>query len=437
MYKITSLLLVILSVCFVSCDKPKVKKADTVVAPATANLSPDADFVAQLGLLSNKLKISIARAESGDVEAANEWRHIASSGSRKLLESIDEVSAVPCAPGAEGQRALLIAAKKQFSNSLKFDRAVWVSAKLGVSDAQWELYARLVRRTVDLPLEEIVVPAMSVSHAYMVDQTWVVPSGAWDPCWSEGLYRYDGVEFSPRYWLAKAAQADPKYLPRLAAVDFISARDAAGRAAAAGLLLSSVGSNQHPGDELVSSCLGAIYYRGVAVKADLVKSAEVMLGSGESALGARGVVLVCERDLVVRRPSSPYHWSDSVSKDLSVSADLYFAACSKYGYAGHARDLEKAYFYLFRYLKTSTRLNRRHSQPIIITDAAAADSRHYPFRESGVIDSADYMFARHEISKIEGRLSQAEVMALQKRCGLWIYRWPDAGYGVLSGWESR
>ncbi len=63
------------------------------------------------------------------------------------------------------------------------------------------------------------------SYSYFADLFWTPPSGAWDPLYVEGRYRYDGVEFAPRDWLAKAATADPKFKAKLAAVDFVAAKN--------------------------------------------------------------------------------------------------------------------------------------------------------------------------------------------------------------------
>lgn len=299
----------------------------------------------------------------------------------------------------------------------------WISAKLGEADAQNEIFEffsrenlyyggrRLVHfkpapfdlwgpgRRPKLECEVMANGHNQASYSYLVDPLWMPPAGAWDPLYVEGRYRCEGIEFSPREWLVKAAAGDSKYRAKLAAHDFILAKNEAERTAAARMLLSHESVRSHAEDRsLVDSCLATLYIRGIVVPVNLSKAAQIMLSSSDEALKARGLKLVCEHNLPLR--------GQDIDQVGHTSGALLIAVCSKYGVGVWGRDLERAYFEYWRFLRSWSR------------------------------PAGDANFARMELAEIERRLTPEQVVSLQKNCWNWEkkfgWKTPD-----MDDWKAR
>lgn len=386
-------------------------------------------FAEQLALIEEARGLKV-KAEGGDPVAARRWRVITSDEfpvniAYLILNRVKKSVAVE----AKGAQLALI--RKEMSQVGWDDiRPIWISAKLGDADAQNEIYdfftqenlhddPRVVvkgsakepgfdpfgRRLRRLPIPEL--PQIDVladsrrlpSYSYLVDSFWTPPAGAWDPLYVEGRYRYDGIEFAPRDWLAKAATADPKFKAKLAAIDFVAAKDDAERIRSAKILLSLPGIRADlEGRHLVESCLAAIYCRGISVPADLSKAADVMLASADNALMARGVKLACERNI----PLDQRAWQSG-----HKSEELFTAVCSRYGWGNLHRDFERAYFEYWLFL----------------------------WRVNGS-PGGDANFARMELAELERQLSAEEIVALQKKCWIWFKKF-DAKSPYYEDWLAR
>jgi hypothetical protein len=368
-----------------------------------------------------------SKAEGGDALAANRWRAVTNNSSQaiRFLNNYEESAKV------DGIRSQLKIIRKEMRKLGWFSlRPAWLSAKLGDADAQNEIHdffinaqeGLVVLREVggggrpglrkpnpwtwgedapaELPQIEVLADSCrQISYSYLVDSFWTPPAGKWDPLYVEGCYRYDGIEFTPRDWLLKAAATDSKFKAKLAAMDFVSAKSDAERIVAAKVLLSFPDNRSGlEGKSLVESCLAAIYYRGIAVQADFSKAAEIMLSSADNALKARGVKLVCEKNLPVKQVG------DQV---LHESEGLLYAIYSKYGYGLWKRDFERAYFEYWLFL----------------------------WRVNGS-PGGDANFARMELAELEKQLSAEEIISLHKRCMTWFKKF-DGKSPYIDDWISR
>jgi hypothetical protein len=193
----------------------------------------------------------------GDPAAAKRWRVITSNRPNNLDAAAYVLDHVKRSASVAAKVAQLESIRKEMYQ-LGWDdlRPVWLSAKMGDADAQNKIYDFFTQENLhDNPrvvvkgsakepgfgpfgprLRRLPIPEMPQidvladsrrlpSYSYFADLFWTPPSGAWDPLYVEGRYRYDGVEFAPRDWLAKAATADPKFKAKLAAVDFVAAKN--------------------------------------------------------------------------------------------------------------------------------------------------------------------------------------------------------------------
>jgi len=282
------------------------------------------------------------------------------------------------------------------------------SPKVVFDDVNDREYPADVLRHADdkLPRIEMIEPAMaSPSNAYMLDADWRAPSGPWDPFYKDGKYAYNGIMFSPRELLTKAAAERENYRARLAAVEFISTNSAQGREVAAKSLLGLAGRLDWPhGDVLVSTCLAAIHLRGIGTPVDLPKAVEVMISSDSGSLVARGVFLACRRGVLLNSDSS----DDLFRIQLDDSGrELAKAVCHQFGYGAYARDLERAYFHYYRFLV-----------------------------EHELGHDADAQFARERMNEIENYLKPDSVVRLQRDCNLWHSRW-NSSQPSYSEWRER
>lgn len=252
-----------------------------------------------------------------------------------------------------------------------------------------------------LPVIEVLEPAVaSQSHSFMLDLEWQTPSGAWDPMYKPGRFKYKDMVFSPHELLKKAAAENEKYRARLAAVEFISSHSASDREVAAKTLLSLAESGDFPlYDVLVNTCIATIHLRGIGSPASTSKAVEVMLSSRNDGLMARGILLACRDDVALN--------SDASSQNLFGGGDLVDAAIHQFGWGGGVRDLERAYFHYFRFMLV---------------------------QERG--DDSDLRFARKRMSEIEARLSPEALLKLQRNCYIWSTKWPRNG-PYFKEWRDR
>jgi len=369
-----------------------------------------------------------AKALGGDPAAAKRWRIVTSE--KPPLDAADYVlSRVKSSAAISAKAIQLESIRKEMRQSgWESLRPAWNSAKLGDADAQNEIYDFFTQENLNddrrvvvkgsakeartffpvvyvLPPSELAqVDVLSdsrhlASYAYLVDLFWTPPAGPWDPFYVEGRYRHDGVEFAPRDWLAKAATGDPRFKAKLAAVDFVSAKDDAERIRAAKALLSlpSIRPNLE-GRRMVASCLAAIYCRGISVPVDLSKAADIMLSSGDNTLIARGVKLVCEHNLP--------HTQRGIQSGHESEGLLYGAYC-KYGYGNWHRDFERAYFEYWLFL----------------------------WRVNGS-PGGDANFARMELVELEKQLSAEQIVSLQKKCWIWLKKF-DQKSPYYEDWLAR
>ena len=356
------------------------------------------------------------KAFGGDLEAAKRWKVLTSYDPR-VKSALDVLKYYKESDAIKAKRTQLKSMLDETRDLGWGDiRPSWISAKLGDAEAQNELHeffaqgeglrrderALKIGDSWDPELRDIEVLTYSscqLSYAYLVDDFWTPPAGMWDPFYVEGRYRYDGIEFAPRDWLVKAAASNPRYRAKLAAVDFISAKDEDARLVAAKALLSLYNINgDYEGRDLVESCLAAIYRRGIAVQPDIAKAVQIMLSSRDKGLWARGVKLVCENNLPVHEK---YHRVSG-----RVGEELVVAVGTKYGFGGLSRDFELAYF------------------------------EYWLFLHSWGASSSDANFARRELDELERGLSHDEVVSLQKKCWIWgeKFKWQSPSY---EDWKAR
>jgi hypothetical protein len=372
----------------------------------------NASITAQRKLIDSVRKLEKA-AEGGDANAAREWRMLSKEVPIRDADLI--LDGVKKWPKEEIDR--MIGLKKTLSgireemyligwNSL---RPVWVSAKLGDPEAQNELfdffsnrryqrsnfvvfdgrqpYLRNFIRPAELDarrpkVDVLLESARLETYAHMVDDWWIPDACRQLSLYVEGRYRCEDLEFSPRDWLAKAAATNSKYKAKLAAVDFLSAKNQEGRSLAAKILISEY--KEEPEGEdvaLQQACMAAIYYRGISVPIDRLKAAIIMLSSSDGSLRARGVRLACQDGM----PLDKYVYEGS-----RENSGLINAICSKNGYGPWRRDFERAYFEFWLYL------------------AVVGDSR-----------GGDANFARKELEELENRLTGEAAISLQSKCWIW------------------
>ena len=367
------------------------------------------------------------KAQAGDLAAATRWRILTGEGPDDLLSPdrrarkvLDHYKAKEVVKAKVAQ----LQSMRLRMRDLGWDdiRPTWTAAKLGDAVAQNEIhdffaqkslkYDRRARKKKDYDwwisenvefrdIQVLTNPCRQLSYSYLVDAFWTPPAGMWDPFYVEGRYRYDGIEFTPRDWLVKAAVSDVRYRAKLAAVDFISAKDEDARLVAAKALLALSNINEdYEGRALVESCLAAIYCRGIAVQADLAKAAQIMLSSCDNALKARGVKLVCENNLPGEVDGRPYGRADRER----VGRAILYAVCNQYGYGEWKRDYERAYFEYWLCLRDK--------------------------------NGGDVNFARRGLDELERRLSPDEVVSLQKKCWIWAKKF-DWESPYIDDWNAR
>lgn len=417
-------------VMLLACGKPDLgPDGQEAKGEATAVdiASIEKSFAEQRALIE-EARVLKAKAEGGDPVAAKRWRVVTRDEHPVNIVHLI-LNRVKKSVAVEARISELALIRKEMIQVGWNDvRPIWVSAKLGDADAQNEIYdfftnenlgsddrvflkgsvkTRLFydlwghsRPLAELPQVEVLADSYRlVSYSYLVDSFWTPPAGKWDPTHVEGRYRYDGIEFSPRDWLVKAAANDSRFKAKLAALDFVSANNDEERIRAAKVLLSFAATIRGlEGKSLVESCLAAIYCRGISVPVDLPKAAEIMLSSGDNSLQARGVKLVCEHNL-------PLNQKDRQSGHESEG--LLYAVYSKYGYGHWKRDFERAYFEYWLFLC------RVNGSP-----------------------GGDANFARMELSELEKRLSAEEVILLQKNCQIWRKKF-DGKSPHVADWNSR
>lgn len=414
-------------VVLLACDKPSLgPDGQEAKGEATAVdiASIEKSFADQRALIE-EARVLKAKAEGGDPVAAKRWwdvtreyHHVTMAS--LILNRVKESAAVK-AKGS--QLASIHEEMRQVGwNDI---RPIWISAKLGDADAQneihdfftsenlgsddrvilkgsvkWPAFDLLGHFRPHLPQIEVLADSRRlVSYSYLVDSFWTPPEGKWDPTHVEGRYRYDGIEFSPRDWLVKAAANDSRFKAKLAALDFVSANNDEERIRAAKVLLSFAATIRGlEGKSLVESCLAAIYCRGISVPVDLPKAADIMLSSGDNSLQARGVKLVCEFNL-------PHNLKDRQLGHRSEG--LLYAVYSKYGYGHWKRDFERAYFEYWLFL-------------LGVSGSTGGDAN----------------FARMELRELEERLSVEEVISLQKKCQIWRKKF-DGKSPYVADWDSR
>lgn len=413
-------------VMLLACGKPDLGPDGQAKGEATAvDIAIIEKSFAEQRALIEEARVLKAKAEGGDPVAAKRWRVVTRDEHPvKIVHYIlDGVKKSVAVEAWISELALI--RKEMIQVGWNDVRPIWISAKLGDADAQNEIYDfftyeylcyddRVVlkgsvkagssfpnsRPLAELPQVEVLADSYRlVSYSYLVDSFWTPPAGKWDPTHVEGRYRYDGIEFSPRDWLVKAAANDSRFKAKLAALDFVSANNDEERIRAAKVLLSFAATIRGlEGKSLVESCLAAIYCRGISVPVDLPKAAEIMLSSGDNSLQARGVKLVCEHNL-------PLNQRDRQSGHESKG--LLYAVYSKYGYGNWRRDFERAYFEYWLFL----------------------------WRVQGS-PGGDANFARMELSELEKRLSAEEVILLQKNCQIWRKKF-DGESPYVDDWNSR
>ena len=407
------------------CDKPGLgpdgqeKKSDLSLFEIE---SIDKSFANQRALLEEVKQLK-RKAENGDLASAARWCAITNQ-SGPIFAAEEILKRSKKSPVLQKKLDEFYTIQHEMSQAGWGDLLpTWISAKLGQADAQNEIFEFFSREDIyfsglrrvhfkrapsDLwgtsrrPKLECEVMANGhnqASYSYLVDPFWAPPAGEWDSLYIEGRFKCEGIEFSPREWLAKAAAGDSKYRAKLAAHDFILAKNEAERTAAAKMLLSHESFRSHAEDRsLVDSCLATLYIRGIVVPVNLSKAAQIMLSSRDAALNARGVRLVCEHNLPLR--------GQDVDQGGHISNALLIAVCSKYGVGVWGRDLERAYFEYWRFLRSS-------SQP-----------------------TSDANFARMELAEIEKRLTPEQVVSLQKNCRNWEkkfgWKTPD-----IDEWNAR
>lgn len=253
------------------------------------------------------------------------------------------------------------------------------------------------------PTIEVIEPPMALSsHVYVLDSDWQPPAGAWDPFYKDGKFNYKGAALNPLELLSRASAESKRYRARLAAVQFISSSSQHGREVAAKTLLSIAVSSDWPRDDvLCCTCLAAIHLRGVGSDVDRSKAVEVMLGSASASLISRGILLACREGI----PLSPD--VTLPARDDRRENDLPNAACHQFGVGYHERDLEKAYFYYFR-----SAYSQRFASP-------------------------DLKFSLSRMSEIERQLAPDALLALQKNCGRWVSKWSDVLSPTTAEWRDR
>ncbi len=367
------------------------------------------------------------RAKAGDKEAAWKWYALTFDKQgeyHKWLELADEEERViyEDLSAAEQrmvdqQNARLGDAVAELKKTIGLgDESRLAAARLGSPEAQWDLYLSLSShddsssgrkisgKEEPRPISCLVRPVMLQNHSYMLDEGWIAPSGPWDTYYVEGRFECDGQEFTPRDWLLKAAASSPEYRPRLAALDFISARHAGARLEAAKSILAlATEQTKWWKDDLFGECLAAIHYHGIGTPVDLVRAAEVMMESQGYSLKARGVDLICERNLVVwpiRRPFEGLPERNQKLEGVREAKLLYLSACSRYGYLGKDRSAEDAYYYLYEYLLVDG----------VSFWGALSDNKSKEFGDP------DSVYARMRISELERKMQAGEVAALQDKC---------------------
>ena len=438
--KYTRLIILLSAALLLACGKPDRRpdgqeRKDEFTSHKIVDV--ERDIAEQLALIE-EAKVLKAKAESGDPVAARRWNYITSKGQEPIAGADYLLSTMEKSAAVDAKKAQLESIRKEMSQVGWLSiRPVWLSAKLGDADAQNELHDFFTQENLHsdrrvilkgskktpvarhsrhspiikdfLPQIEVkeIIPKVEVladsyrqvSYCYLVDSFWTPPAGKWDPLYVEGRYRYDGIEFTPRDWLFKAAATDPRFKAKLAAMDFVSAKNEAERMVAAKALLSFADIRSGlEGKSLVESCLAAIYFRGIAGPADFSKSAEIMLSSADNALKARGVKLVCEKNLPVKQVA------DQV---LHESEGLLYAIYSKYGYGHWKRDFERAYFEYWLFLWR-------------VTGSPGGDAN----------------FARMELAELEKQLSAEEIISLQKKCMTWFKKF-DGKSPYIDDWISR
>ncbi len=388
-------LLVVLCLLLVACGKPDVTR-DSRERKAELSKEEAAQFDKELAEARKSVALAEAykkKAMAGDLGAAKSWRGVVSAhneGPGDILWVIRDAN----------RNDPVNAARFAQLDAFRRDRAaagwegegfepLWFAAKLGDPSSQFALYARSkeIIHTSHLMnagrgklslVKGLQNPKRLESHAYMVDSFWTPPEGSWDPYYIDGRARYDGIEFSPRDWLVKAAASDPRYKDDLASIDFIIAKNDAERKVAAASLLSSVDN----GGALVAACKATIHLRGIATPVDLERAARIMIESGDDYLKARGVKLACERNLVIGDAANRFSLLSRPRRGMLLQAVQY-----RYGYLGAQRDTERAYYNYW------------------LCVSALAD-----------VSFADSNFARNELREIEQGLSADGIRALQRKC---------------------
>jgi hypothetical protein len=420
-------------VMFVACGKPDVgsdgeEQKKELDSKQVARIE---GYIAKQRTLIEEAKLLKPKAEAGDATAARRWRFITSKERDPIGEPIDDarnvLRRVKRSPVVQDKESQLDSLRKEMDQSgWRSIMPTWLSAKLGDADAQVEIHDIFTSEYLDndervilmkglarkedrsnswwmsdppgaVKVEELAESRRQVSYNYLVDAFWVPPAGMWDPLYVEGRYRFDGIEFGPRDWLAKAAAADSKFKAMLAAVEFVSAKDDAERTRAAKELLSLCGSRDRiEGKSIVEPCLAAIYCRGISVPVDLSKAAEIMLSSIDSALRARGVRLASEHNLPFKESGYSRYKNNG----------LMYAVCSKYGWDTWPRDFERAYFEYWLFTR-----NIGHSV-------------------------GDKNFARTELVELEKQLSAEQIISLQKKCWIWFKKF-NGRSPISDDWLAR
>jgi hypothetical protein len=372
----------------------------------------NAATAAQRRLIASVRKLEKA-AEGGDANAAREWRILTKEvpirDADLILDGVKKWPKEEIARMTNLRKTLSGIREEMHTIGWYSLRPVWISAKLGDPEAQNELFDFFSNRRYQRSnfvlidgrqpyLNNLVPPAKHDArrpkvdvllesarlgtYAHMVDDWWTPDAYRQRSLYVEGRYRCEGVEFSPRDWLAKAAVTNSKYKAKLAAVDFLSAKNEEGRNLAAKILISEYREEPESKDvALQQACMAAIYYRGISVPTDRLKAAVIMLSSSDGSLRARGIRLACQEGM----PLDQYLYDGS-----RENSGLINAICSKNGYGPWRRDFERAYFEYWLFL------------------AVVEDSR-----------GGDASFARKELAELENRLTGEAVISLQNRCWIW------------------
>lgn len=391
-------MLVALCLLLVACGKPDVTR-DGRERKAELSKEEAAQFDMELAEARKTVALAQAykkKAMAGDLEAARSWRGVVSAHNEGPGDILWVIRDANRNDPVNAARFAQLDAFRRDRQAAGWEgegfEPLWFAAKLGDPSSQFALYNRSkefihtsrlnngLRGGKQLSLVKVIQkPERLESHAYMVDSFWTPPEGAWDPYYIDGRARYDGIEFSPRDWLVKAAASDPRYKDYLASVDFITAKNDAERKVAAASLLSSF---DNGGAALVAACKATIHLRGVATPVDSERAARIMIESGDAYLMARGVKLACERNLVIGNV-------DRFVASLSWEEDgiLLRGVQSRYGYRAQ-RDVERAYYNYWLCVST----------PHI------------------AVSLADTNFARNELREIEHGMSTEAIRALQRKC---------------------